>query len=957
MASSFDFVHLHSYEMAPKSGNAFAQQKELQRQNQLETKPREGDAPGTPMTTMSMFIGPDVARVDNEGPIELKNHPNVDPLQKPATGRRKLGQRAFTDPLDLGATTTHLAGATEPSSFGKQSSGLDYIKSKFTGKSKKSKDSESSSQPSRKPAPSGHLSNTPSSVTMSNIRRIEAAPEAAPTMLEKISTQPLPSHLSTVTTRTVATPQSQYATLLKNDAMILGNTSMSPTRSGSYAMAGYPVVVSTSHPSIFSMTGSILEASSRDSSATVNPYTLFASSAKPNPYDTSFTAPLPPPPGEEFQEQVPFQQQLPFYLQLQPHERSDQTNFTSGLSHPAQHDKFNSGTWEQMHVQFPATTPQFSPINPRHLYRGDPDNQPGLARSSGHADDADELRKESLYNANASDTKSESGKETLKALEDAENAELNVTTPLRGSLRRCASDHELRYASYQVDSPNRTPVARKHDKPAAQLAKSFRVLSPSALLFRPSDHETSTIMEPFTLKPDVYEGDRSKQSEPAPGLLQNVSTPFYNGNPAQGPGQNLNEGPGQNLNEGPGQNLNEGSSAQSHGDETTRGGHPSTPQHPHYQARSTLEEQMAHQFNVMHHHMEAVKYTLTRCIEDAKNFLADILSSQNDENSMNQFRQLSIQTDGFRQYWERIHQQTTKFRQDMAADVIPAVSYGIPSQIDALEHRYREEFKRINNNMLTFNENVYSIQRNVSKQMTQLSRKMDLLLEAQGVDTSSGGHYPHKDRDTVQRKLRADVLRRQDELMKEAAMLEKENEAGTTAAPTASAASAASSPITQVSTPPTKTRKPAPLPANIPIMAAALTSTPPHVPQLPQALPQSSSVATVTITDPSIPSPSAVSNARRIRHGHAREQGEAWKENNRAGIVSKGLANATSIQEPGSHVHPALRYHEGIERLAAGKDKQQNTEKKEDDDNEVLWRKPSGDGEIGGMWYKAAMQQ
>jgi hypothetical protein len=88
------------------------------------------------------------------------------------------------------------------------------------------------------------------------------------------------------------------------------------------------------------------------------------------------------------------------------------------------------------------------------------------------------------------------------------------------------------------------------------------------------------------------------------------------------------------------------------------------------------------------------------------------------------------------------------------------------------------------------------------------------------------------------------------------------------------------------------------------------------------------------------------------------EQGDAGKESRRAGIVAKGLAHTTPIHDHGNHVHPALRYQEGIERLAGGKDKQQVVEKMtHDDTNEVLWRRPSDNGEIGGRWYKAAMEQ
>ena len=936
--------------MAPKPGNAFAQQKELQQQEKLDNKPREADMPDTPMTTMSMFIGPDLPSVDSEGPAELKTPTNVDPSNKGTTGRRKQGQRAFTDPAAV--ANSQSAGPPDISFTGKQSSGFNYIKSKFAGKSRKNKDSEISSQPSTNPAPSEYLSSTLNSAAWSNFCRIGAAPEAAPAaMAEKLPSQPLPSHLSTATTRTVATPESRYASLLKNDAMILGNISMSPTRSDSYAMVGCPAVVSASHPSIMSMAGSIFGPSSRDSSATTNPGVFNSPFALAGPYDTSHTAPLPPPPGEESLQQSPFQHQLPYHLQMQSRRGIDQTNI-GDLSHSyPQYDTSNSGAWEQLHAQHPSTMPQFSPVNTPRLHRDlIPKGAPGQT-----ADNADELQKEatleSLYNANASDTKSENGKEVLEALEDAEDAAAEFATPLKGSIRRSASDPEVSYSSYQVESPNKTPVARKVEISSAQLTKSSQVLSSTAPLFGRSARGTSTLVVPTIPKSDQYEGYRPEHSEPLQGLLPNfrdnnsstqgASAPFYVGESNQGSTD---------------PNGTWVSSALSY--ETTRGGYPPTSQHPHYQARSSLEEQMAHQFNIIHHHMEAVKYTLRCCIEDAKNFTADAATSsqiQITENCMNQFRQLCIQNNGFRQYLERIQLQTTNLRQGIVADVVPAMSFELKARFREQEQRSREDFKRLKNDIFTLNENVNAIHCNLSKQVTQMNKKLDLLLESQGLDTSNSGQFAHQDRAARQPQRREEVSRAYGEFTNPAAMVEKKSEVVSTPA---ALSSAVFLPITQVLTPQAKNRKPTPMPAKTPIMAASLTSTPPHVPQMPPSQPQSSSIATVTITDPSIPSPSAVSNARRVKHGHAREQGEARKENAGAGILANNLADATSTQEPGTQVHPALRSQKGIDWLTGRKLKQ--TEEKDtrsDNENELLGRWSLGDGEIGGKWYEAAMQQ
>src|SRR5204863_8430872 len=88
--------------------------------------------------------------------------------RKPATGRREVDQRAFADSLEVGPIAAHHAGTTELPSFGKQPSGLNYIKAKLTGKSKKNKDSESSSSSSTKPEPSEYLAIAPDATSMPN---------------------------------------------------------------------------------------------------------------------------------------------------------------------------------------------------------------------------------------------------------------------------------------------------------------------------------------------------------------------------------------------------------------------------------------------------------------------------------------------------------------------------------------------------------------------------------------------------------------------------------------------------------------------------------------------------------------------------------------------------------------------------------------------------------------------
>lgn len=883
--------------MPPKPGNAFAQQKEFQRQRELETRNGDGNTPGSPMTTMSMFIDPDFTQSRPEEPVETKTPTNIDRSQKISTARGNMGRRSLTDPIS--ASTAHSTITTEPSSLGKQHSGFGYIKSKLTGRSKR-KDFESPAQSFTKPAPSEYTPNMPSEEILPIIWRSEATSKVVPATREKLPRQPLPSHVSTATMQTVATPQSRYASLLKNDAMILGDVSMSPTRSGSYAIAGYPSVVGVSHQSITSVAGSIFETSPHNSRTFGNSNTSTARSALPKSYDASYAVPLPPPCDE-------FQHQLPFYLQLQPHKPSGQTSFEGQRFRSNRYDASKAGTWEQMHAQYPGSMPQFSPITPRRLDRNELKRDTELTGKSDNTDEASELKKvskTSLYNANASETKSESGKEALEDPENAEEAEANHATSLRGSLRRSASDCELRYSSYQSISPNKTPTTREGDK-TSRLPNGFsRLPSPTALVLGSREYGNVTTVTPTTLKPVQYEGERVKQSVSAERILQNISRDISTLHDASTSLYNKTKRQNSDL------KGEEDSHAQNLGDATTCGGYPPTPKHQDYQARSNLEEQVAHQFNALHHHLEADKYTLRRCIEDSKSYLAEKSSSHIDGNFMNQFRQLCVQSNGFRHYLERIQLQTSD-----SADTA--------SRFAAHEHRIREELGRLNKNVLTLNENVYAIQRNVNSHMTQMNaqmacmnRKLDMLLQAQGIDSFSGSLHARQDRDVMQQ---------------------------------------ASSPVKQSSTSPAKIRKLTPPPTKVPVMAAALTSTPPHVPQLLLPQSQSLSITPVSITDPSTSSPSAVSSARRVRFQPTREQEEVKKENKRIGNVAKDLENVMPIQGPESHVHPALRYQEGIKSLVGSKENEKASEK--EDDNKVLWRRPSGDGEIGARWYKAAMQQ
>lgn len=86
-------------------------------------------------------------------------------------------------------------------------------------------------------------------------------------------------------------------------------------------------------------------------------------------------------------------------------------------------------------------------------------------------------------------------------------------------------------------------------------------------------------------------------------------------------------------------------------------------------------------------------------------------------------------------------------------------------------------------------------------------------------------------------------------------------------------------------------------------------------------------------------------------------KGEAEEEDSRKENTRAGVMGARGLDKQHGNVHPASKYQEGIEReKVKEREMVMNKEmhKEKGDDSEVLWRRPSGDGEIGGRWYKAA---
>src|SRR5436305_5263679 len=194
--------------MAPKPGNAFAQHN-LQRQKVLDIQAPEADLPSTPMTTMSMFIGPESPRIETKKPSELKISSNTDAPRNTTTARYRFGKQVSTEsPGAATAAAAYSAGISEHSSHSKPSEGLSYVKSRFNGKNK-NKASGSSAQPSTTPAPCQRLSHTSNSAVMPNMRTRETIPEATRKTRQALPNRFIPSAISTSTTQSIMTRQSQ----------------------------------------------------------------------------------------------------------------------------------------------------------------------------------------------------------------------------------------------------------------------------------------------------------------------------------------------------------------------------------------------------------------------------------------------------------------------------------------------------------------------------------------------------------------------------------------------------------------------------------------------------------------------------------------------------------------------------------------------------------------------------
>ena len=928
--------------MPLKPGNAFAQQKEIQRQKELEEASNHDDQPGTPMTTMSMYTGPvSFESSSDEREKDLTSHASPQLLYHDHL-KTITGKRSFTDPVS--STLTAASQTSNLSTGTKQHSGFSYLKSKFGGKNKKTRDGTAPAQIGTPNDDSQEQRQLPGDRKLVSTKNsIYFTPEQTPTAPRSTPSATTNPHLSKSTTQTVATPRSQYTTLSGNDGMILGNMALNPTQTGDYPVSGSPAMVNA-HQSIMSMAGSIVNCTPRSSANLLIQQDELIKAAQSSTDESSYLAPLPLAPDEPTKQQ-----------------QNDLQKEDQQLLPPHHYTPPGVGTWEQLHATNPGTMPQFSPINYQIEYDDGQSFEPRYTHSTDGSADTPRQASFALSSHHADSSNVQSEDHLVAAETEYDGSQGAVSRLAEKALRRTASDYDLTYTTYPSDLVISTPKATRigyavpldasvpHSQPAKQTTSAAKHLSQLGKISNP--------VATFT------QDARSANMKTALRFTH---------------GQASKRGKFMQSNRGHGM--------------PTRGGYSPTPPHPGYQARSNIEEQMTHQFNLVHHHLESDKHTIRRWLEDTKNHLADKLASHVPAGFLTQFNQLCLRSNALGQYLDRIQHHTSLLAPEIASKLTPAVKAEVENQIRAHDKGMREEFRVIENTVLTLNDNVNALQRNMSNHNKILDRKLDLLLREAGVEfVGLAGTIPTPEQmQAIQKKRREEAkesMRREDDRLNPAMMFEKERklaaehrnrqldpaatfakEAAATAVNredarldpvaqmerekrAAATAAAARKPIAFGTAPPispTKTRKPTPLPSasKAPVMAAHLTSTPPHVPQMPATRTISPSRTAegrvVTIRDPTIPSPRAVCNAKRVGHGHKR----TYK---------------TKVEAQGEkgELHPSLRYNQGIESIAkAEEEKKEAEEQKKDDnsDNEVLWRKPSG-VEIGDRWYKAAVSK
>lgn len=408
--------------------------------------------------------------------------------------------------------------------------------------------------------------------------------------------RPQDGHLSTSTQQTYATAQSKYASMNDNKGIIFGGKSISPTRRGTYAIAGNVEVVS--RPSVTSMTGIVEQVSP----ISQGPEHRMSSYQRPHLAATRhlprLDAPLPCLPASVWEGRA----------------RDRPLN-----TEDAQHSGNNNapiGTWEQMKAQHSDSMPQLSPLPHQHNILSMYSDPPYLATRDGL------VPATSLYNFHASgDTKSEGQKSQLEAAEatddsdggeESEHATNNVKNLLRKSgFRRAFSDVNVKL-SYRMSSVNAEAAASISSSSSSgkiQIAVSPCQPDPDTEVASASEAGDTTVVR------HAAPATQSMISPEVPAYIQTVAA-------SAGPlstDMTIFDSPGSNeprlkswaasqAISGPGthrQLETPRRTASNNNDNTpTFGGQAPTPPHPAYQSFATASHQVASSFAIMHHRLE-----------------------------------------------------------------------------------------------------------------------------------------------------------------------------------------------------------------------------------------------------------------------------------------------------------------------------------------------------------------
>ena len=295
--------------MPSKFGNAFAQQKEFEcrrlGQTTMASSSNPDDVPPTPMTTMDMFIQPELGhpkQPDSAPATKLNESPN-----KTKKGNRLKGFFVKT-PQMSGIPTQHQTRihdaqqAPEAPRFSETSAaaaGSIQVPSQFRRRT-------STKSNKRRPNPSMYLPQQPSTPAY---RSASATTHSYPHASQAENWPPRSSRgnssIPPLSTQSFATNPSQYGIvrLSRNDAMILSDTATAPTRFGNYASIGRPTYIHP--PSMMSMNAQIAMASpitganhnsgTYPSECTQSDQLEFLPATKFQPPPEKTRAPVPPP--------------------------------------------------------------------------------------------------------------------------------------------------------------------------------------------------------------------------------------------------------------------------------------------------------------------------------------------------------------------------------------------------------------------------------------------------------------------------------------------------------------------------------------------------------------------------------------------------------------------------------------------------------------------------------------